>query len=157
MAVTNKLYGPAIENLAKAGIPDLSAGGTVIKVALMDDTFTFNQDHEKWGDIKDKQISDVTYTDYTEHGETIANKQVNYLARVTTFKTTDAKATFCDPGDIKASYAVIYYYVDAAGDPHDDNSKLIACIDFDGELESKNGEFSIEWHNDGIFTITVAS
>ena len=67
--------------------------------------------------------------------------------------STNGRVTALDADDvtwsnstITAAYAVVY---DA------DSGKLICLIDFDGEEESSDGDFTIEWHADGIFKLTV--
>lgn len=144
MAITHKLYGPGIQEMLKGGI---ALETHTIKVALMKTAHTFNQAHTNWGQISTNECDSA---DYTAKGETIGNKQVNYASRVTTFKTTDAKATFTSDGTISAAYAVVYR--DSGSDA---TSFLISCIDFGGTESSQDGEFSIQWHADGIFTITV--
>lgn len=166
MSVTHKMYGPFFENLMKGNVPDLSDAGTTIKVALMRDdgatsptTFTFNQDHDNWEDVMTYECDDDDYeneggTGAGIGGQEILLKSVTYADRVTTFDTTSdpKKAVFTAEGDITATHAVIYLEeaTDAA-------SKLISCIDFGGERESVQGEFSITWDETGIFKVTVAA
>ena len=157
MAVTHKLFGPALQSIANGSIAGM-VSTAVIKVALVavgGEGYTFSQAHDEWEDVSAYEIADA---DYTPGGEIIANKQLNYADRVTTFKTTDAKTVFTADGSITAGGAVIYSFVDdGEGDPHGTNSKLIGFIDFDGDETSSDGEFAITWHENGIFTMTVAA
>ena len=165
MAVTHKMYGPFYENLMKANIPSLIAAGTTIKVALMYDdgggepvAFSFDQNHDNWADVMAYECTDADYVDEGGAGagvggQEILLKAVTYALRVTTFDTTSdpKKITFTASGNITATHAVIY--LDEALDA---DSKLISCIDFGGERESVEGEFSITWDASGIFKVTVA-
>ena len=154
MSVTHKMYGPFFENLMKGNIPDLTDAGTTVKCALMykdgETSFSFDQDHDNWEDVMAFECDDA---DYTPGGEEITGKTITYASRVTTFDTTmtDSKIVFTSEGDITATHAVIYLDETADAD-----SKLISCIDFGGERESVQGEFSITFDEDGIFKTTVA-
>lgn len=162
MSVTHKMYGPFFENLMKGNIPDLTDAGTTVKCALMykdgETSFSFDQDHDNWEDVMAFECDDADYTDEGGAGEgaggqEITDKTITYASRVTTFDTTmtDSKIVFTSEGDITATHAVIY--LDEAADA---DSKLISCIDFGGERESVQGEFSITFDEDGIFKTTVA-
>ena len=165
MAVTHKMYGPFFENLMKGDIPDLTDVGTTIKCALMYDdgapepvAFTFNQNHDNWEDVSAYECADDDYVDEGGAGagvggQEILLKSVSYATRVTTFDTTSdpKKVTFTASGSITATHAVIYL-----DETLDADSKLISCIDFGGERESIEGEFSITWDASGIFKVTVA-
>jgi hypothetical protein len=151
MSITSKLYGPAIKNIMKGNIPDLSDPGTTIKVALMKSPFSFNQNHENWGQIKANECDD---TDYTAGGFTLTDKVVSYSNRVTTFDTTANPKTFqwTAEGNITATHAVIYHVGDS-----DATSYLLCCIDFGGAQSSFAGKFEITFHTDGIFKVTVSA
>ncbi len=163
MAVTHKMYGRFYENLMKGDIPDLTASGTTIKCALMyqnatETAFTFNQNHDNWEDVSDFECDDSDYVNEGGStlgigGQEILEKDISYSSRVTTFDTVASpkNTVFTTEGTIKATHAVIYY--DTGVDP---TSKLISCIDFDGEREAVEGEYRITWDDAGIFRVTVA-
>ena len=147
MAVTNKLYSSLPLNALQANITDLAAAGTNVKVALVTGTYTFNQDtHTSWADI----TNEASGTGYDAGGQLLTTKTVTVSGRVTTF---DADDVTWENSTITAAGAVIYddTPVDAA------DKKLLCFIDFDGDETSEDGDFSINFHADGIFSITVAA
>lgn len=150
MAVTNKMYGPAIQAMVSGDI-DLTAD--TIKVALFNNSHTFTQAHDTWSDIS---ANEVTGDGYTEGGATLTHTgdEVTYLTRVTTFGANADDTEWAD-STITAYYAVVYKYIDDEGSP-DATSPLICCINFDGAQSSAAGTFKITWNASGIFTITVA-
>ena len=153
------IYGPAAENLFKGDIPDLSDVGTVIKMALLKDAYTPDQDHDNWGQVSEHECDDDDYTDEGGAGEgvggqEITDKKVDYATRVTTFDTdmTPKEVVFTEDGEITARYAVIYY---AHATPA--SAKLLTLLDFGEEKSSADGEFKITIHADGILKFTVTA
>ena len=144
MAVTHKLYGPAIKNILDGTI-DLDAD--TFKVALMSSGFSFNQDHENWAQVSTGEISSTG--DYTADGETlsIASTDMTYSNRVTTV-VCSSETVFASTGTISAYHAVVY------GSTSD---KLISAVDFGGEEASVDGEYKITWTDSKLFTVTVSS
>ena len=143
MAVTHKLYGPAMKNILD-GTVDLD--GDTFKVALMSSGFSFNQDDENWAQVSTGEISS---TDYTDDGETlsIASTDMTYSNRVTTV-VCSSETVFSTEGTISAYHAVVY------GSTSD---KLISAVDFGGEEASADGEYKITWTDSKLFTVTVSA
>ena len=143
MAVTHKLYGPAMKNILD-GTVDLD--GHTFKVALMSSGFSFNQDDENWAQVSTGEISS---TDYTDDGETlsIASTDMTYSDGVTTV-VCSSETVFSTEGTISAYHAVVY------GSTSD---KLISAVDFGGEEASADGEYKITWTDSELFTVTVSA
>ena len=143
MAVTHKLYGPAMKNILDRTV-DL--GGHTFKVALMSSGFNFNQDNENWGDVSTHQSTDA---DYTAGGITlaIASSQMTYATRVTSV-ICSSETVFSTSGTISANYAVVYGST---------NNKLVSCVDFGGAEASVDGEYKITWTDSKLKTVTVSA
>jgi hypothetical protein len=147
MAVTAFLYTSAVENAFKGLIDDISAGSD-LKLALLDSGHTPSQDgHTSWDDVNGDEIS--AGGGYTAGGMAVSGKSLSSASGVTTF---DASNIVWSDSTITASYAVLY----DDGPTGDTNKKLIGLIDFDGSRESVDGDFTINVHNDGVFTFDVS-
>ena len=143
MAVTHKLYGPAMKNILD-GTVDLD--GHTFKVALMSSGFSFDQDHENWAQVSTGEISSTG--DY-DGGITlpIASTDMTYSGGVSTV-ICSSETVFSTEGTISAHHAVVY------GSTSD---KLLSAVDFDGEEASVDGEYKITWTDSKLFTITVST
>lgn len=135
--VYNQLKGDVLKKLI-----DLAAAGDTIKVALMNDTYTFDPDDDVWADVSAKEISG---TGYTAGGATLANQAVtvddaNDLAKWDGDDVSWTNATFI------AYHAVIYDVT--AG------NRLIDSFDFGGAQQVSGQTFTLEFHADGITTLS---
>jgi len=139
MAVTAKLFGPAMRAMMDG---DLQLWIHDVKVMLCT-AVTFNQDAATLGALTHTEVSGASQG-YTTGGKDIT-PDTSYASRVSTFDDT-ANSVKWDNSTITASHAIIYA-----------NSRPIVHINFDGEQESVDGDFELEWHANGIFTVTVAS
>ena len=142
MAVTHKLYGPAMKNIID-GEMQVSSTGT-FKVALMSSEFNFNQDNEDLSSVIENEIDDA---DYSTGGEELGITGSSYSNKVTTIKCA-AETEFSTAGTISANYAVVYGST---------NNKLVSCVDFGGEEASVDGEYKITWTDSKLFTVTVSA
>ena len=115
-----------------------------IKIALVTSTYTPDIDtHEFFDDI----TNEVVGTGYVAGGATLANPLI-------TVDTTDDQAEY--DGDnvtwgtstITARGAIVYK---DTGTPA--TSPLICYVDFTEDKISSAGDFTIQWHADGIFKL----
>lgn len=144
MAVTNKMYGPAVTNMFNGNF-DLSDAYTTIKVGLLA-SYTYSEDHETWTAVK-AAGAEASGVGYTAGGATLTHTgaEVTYASGVTTFGA-NADDTQWTSSTIDAAFAVVY----------DADTGLVLCvIDFGGTESSVDGTFKIEWHENGIFRATV--
>ena len=144
MAVSAKLYGSFPAKLANG---EVDWDTNTIKVALTTSSYTPNQDtHDYFDDITNQVVG----TGYTSGGATLASKTVNYDSgtNVTTF---DAADVTWSTSTITARYAIIYRDTGVTS-----TSPLIGYVDFDADVVSSGGDFTIQWNASGIFTITVS-
>ena len=144
MPVSANLYGSFPAKLANA---EVDWDTHTIKVALTTSSYTPNQDtHDYFDDITNQ----VSGAGYTSGGETLASKTVSYDSA--TNKTTfDAADVTWSASTITARYAIIYRDTGSAA-----TSPLIGYVNFDGDVISSGGDFTIQWAAGGIFTITVS-
>lgn len=141
---TTKTYGSLI---TKAFNKEIDWDTDTIKVALVANTYTPNQDtHDYWDDVSANEISG---TGYTAGGITLSSKTVGYTAgtNVTKFDAADVSWT---SSTLTARYAVIYLSTGTAS-----TSPLIGYVDFGSDQSSSAGTFSIVWDSAGIFTTTA--
>jgi len=144
MAVTINIYDQAIEDIVSGAI-DLDSD--TLKVILLDTDASFTATNTDLTDISGDEIANGN--GYTTGGATLSNVSVTDSAGTTTVDADDVTWT-ASGGNIAAFAAAIY------DDTHA-NNRLIAFIDFGGEIIAGNGtNFNIVWNGSGILTVTTA-
>ena len=118
-------------------IVDLEAD--TINVMLLDNSHSFTATHNVIGSVS---TNEVTGTGYSAGGAALASKAVTQgsSAKFDAADTTWASST------ITAYHAVIWDDTVATDD-------LIASIDFAAAKSSSSGNFTIQWHGNGIITL----
>jgi hypothetical protein len=145
MTVSANMFSRANLNAYLGNITDLSAGGTAVKVALL--TSAASPNLNTW-DSYANLTNEVTGTGYTAGGETLTGKTLTTSNTATV--TFDAEDVSWESSTITARYAVVYDAQPAS----DSNKKLLVLVNFGEDFSSSDGTFEIQWHNDGIFTVT---
>ena len=141
MAVTHKLYGPVMKNIASGAITQLDS--TAILVSLMaTDWSAFNQDNEYWATIS---TGEKSTDDYTPGGVSLDGRALAYADRITTLTAT-SETVFTSSGTISSPFAVVRA-----------TCHLISCIDFDGVRSSLEGKFAIAWADNKVIEFEVSS
>lgn len=120
-------------------IVDLEAD--VIKVSLMDNNHTFTATHNVWTDVSANELP--TAGGYTVGGATLAAAAVTQAA-TTKFDGTDTAWT---SATFSAYHAVLWDDTVATDD-------LVCSFDFGGIKTVTAGTFTIQWHANGIITLT---
>ncbi len=120
-------------------IVDLEAD--VIKVSLMDNVHAFTATHNVIGDVSANELP--TAGGYTAGGATLAGGAVTQAA-TTAFDGTDTAWT---SATFSAYHAVLWDDTVATDD-------LICSFDFGGIKTVTAGTFTIQWHANGIITLT---
>ena len=148
MAVTNSMYGPAVEKMFK-GLIDLSS--TDVKVALLSAYATHDEDYEDLTAVlAPAGNTEASGTGYDAGGKAISHgtaDEVTYDGGITTFGE-NAVDTEWTSSTIDASHALVYY---------DGATKYALCIiDFDGTESSVDGTFKLDWNALGIFRADVS-
>jgi len=145
MASPLTVYGLALDALADADVDWLA---DTIKVALVTSSYTPNQDtHDFFDDVS---ANEVTGTGYTAGGITLANKTRTYDTATNTLKL-DADDVSWSNSTITARYAIIYKSRGGAASA----DELLGYLDFQSNVSSSAGPFSIAWNAAGIFTIAT--
>lgn len=142
----SKLYGSVV---AKAFNKEIDLDSDTIKVALLTNAFTPNQDTQDYFD--DVVAQEVAGTGYTAGGVTLTNKTVTYDAATNTF-IFDADDVVIANSTITARYAVVY----DASPSTNATRPLIGYVDFSSDQSSTAGNFTITWDSSGILRATVA-
>jgi hypothetical protein len=142
----SQLYGQFI---SQAFNKEIDWDSDVIKVALLTNAYTPNQDAHNYFD--DVVANEVTGTGYTAGGNTLANKTNTYNS-ATNVIVLDADDTTWASSTITARYAVIY----DASPATNATRPLIGYVDFGSDQSSSNGNFTITWDSTGIVRVTVA-
>ena len=152
MAVECNVYGQGVQAIVER---DIDLTSDTIKVALFNDSHSFSEAHATWANVKANQITGTNYN-HAAGGLPITHgvaDEVQYAAGIVSFGK-DAEDSEWTNSTITAHHAVVYQYIDDTGAP-DDASRLLCSIDFDGAEISADGDFTIEWHADGIFRFVV--
>ncbi len=120
-------------------IVDLEAD--VIKVSLMDNVHAFTATDNVWTDVSTNELP--TAGGYTAGGATLAGAAVTQSG-TTKFDGTDTAWT---SATFSAYHAVLWD--DTVG-----TDDLICSFDFGGVKTVTAGTFTIQWHANGIITLT---
>lgn len=146
MAVTAKWFGQA---LVKALNKEIDIDSDTLKVALLANTYTPNQDtHDYWDDVS---ANEVAGTGYTAGGVALANAAVTYDGGTNIVKIDADDASWAN-STITARYAVIYDDTPATAA----TKPLLGYVDFGVDESSVDGTFLITWSADGILRVTVS-
>ena len=150
MAVTNNVFGRAVDNMFKG---DIDLVNDSIRVLLLS-AYTYSVDHADLAAVK-AAGTEASGTGYTADGQVIAHTgdKVTYAAGVITFGA-NADDNEWVSSTIDAAFAIVYKYVDDEGSAAG-TSPVLCVVDFDGTESSVDGTFKIEWHENGIFRATV--
>jgi hypothetical protein len=111
-----------------------------LKVALIDNSYSFSGASVVWTDIQSAQI---TGTGYTSGGATLSNASIT-LGDTTKFDADDVSWT---SGTFSCSGAVVYNDTST-------NKDLICYFDFGGNQSVSTGTFTLQFDTDGILTLT---
>jgi hypothetical protein len=145
MAVTAKLYGPAVMKMLNK---EIDWDTDSIKVMLCTSAYTPDQDAHAY---KAAVTGEVVGTGYSSTGAALTGATLTYTAGNNTIKL-DANDVSWPASSFTARYAVIY---DAS--PATDSARpLIAFVDFGIDFTVSGGAFDIIWDAAGIATFVVA-
>ena len=117
-----------------------------IKVMLVTSAYTPDQDVH---DFRDDVTNEVVGTGYTAGGATLANKTMTQ-DNTNNRGVFDADDTTWSSSTITARGAVLYKSRGGAASA----DELICYIDFGSDKSSSASTFTIQWHADGILTLS---
>lgn len=125
------------------GLVDLAGSGShIVNVGLLNSSHSFNADHNYWTTISGNEVSG---TGYSAGGQALTGKTV-------TQDDTDDEGVF-DADDTTWSSSTITAAHAALYDNTLTTKDLICSFDFSGNQSSSNGNFTIQWHSEGIINI----
>ena len=118
-----------------------------IKVSAHTNTYSPNQDtHEFFSDL----TNEVTGTNYTAGGATLASPTVTRTTGTVTFDANDVVWTTSAGGFSTARKFVVYRSTGAGA-----TSKLYSVVTADGDVGNVTGDLTIQWNASGISTWTT--
>ena len=137
----------AIFNEYKKKIGSIDWNTGLIKVILVDNTYTLDIDaHSNLADINGLAV-EVAGTGYVAGGAILANTAVT-RDDVNDWSKFDADDVVWASSTLTARGAIVYFDSTVAG-----TSTLIAYVDFVADKSSSAGDFIIQWHTDGVFRL----
>lgn len=146
--VTHLMYYPAIEGQWKGtanSVFDLDTD--TMKVAAATNTYSPNQDtHDFFDDV----TNEVTGTNYTAGGATLASVTVTRSSGTVTFDAADTVWTQHASGFTTARKFPIYRSTGTAS-----TSRLFSVVTADGDVGNVTGDLTLQWNASGIATWTT--
>jgi hypothetical protein len=116
-----------------------------IKVALVTSAYTPSATtHDYFNDI----TSEVTGTNYTAGGATLASLTLTESGGTVTFDAADVTWSYNATGFSNARYAIVYKSTGTAA-----TSPLIGYVDFGADKGNTSSDLRIQWGASGVFTV----
>lgn len=145
MAVTAKLYGKLVNCLTAK---DVDLDGDTLKAMLCTSSYTPDQDtHEFKSDV----TNEVTGTGYTAGGVALSGVSASYTGATNTW-ALDASDVAWLASTLTARYLVLYDSTPVT----DATRRLIAYVDFGGDVSTTNGTLTVSWATGGIVSVVVS-
>lgn len=116
-----------------------------IRVALVDNTYTPDKDHTDWANGSDPYDSEVAGDNYTAGGIQLTTPAVTQVDASDLAKIDGDDVTW-QTSTITAAHAVLF-------DSTIGTKDLICDFEFTEDKVSANGDFTLQWHTDGIMTL----
>lgn len=117
-----------------------------IKMILLNNTHSFNPDHNVYADVSANEINPGSGNGYTVGGHTLSGKTL-------TQDDTNNRAVF-DANDVSLTTATFTAYHLVLMDTSVGSSPLILSIDFGGAKVVTGGTFTVAWASAGIMRLT---
>lgn len=130
--------------------PNIDWLSDTISVSLHTSTYTPNQDTHDFFDDATNELA--TAGGYTAGGQTLTTKALTYTSgtNVIKFDADDASWT---SATFTCRYAVIHDRTPGS----DATRPLISFVNFTTDQSPSSGTFTIQWHANGINTVTVGA
>lgn len=126
------------------GVFNLGSGGSTIKVSAHTNTYTVNQDTD---DFFNDVTNEVTGTNYTAGGATLASQTIARTTNTVTFDANDIVWTQSGAGFSTGRKFVIYLSTGTAS-----TSRLFSVVTADSDVGNVTGDLTIQWAGTGIAT-----
>jgi hypothetical protein len=119
-----------------------------IRLMLTTSSYVPNQDtHDFYNDV----TNEVSGTGYTANGEALTSKTLDYTSGTNVIKFDAADVTW-SAATFTARIGVLYNRTPAT----DATRPLISYIDFVSDQSPNASNFTVQWHANGVLTITPA-
>lgn len=134
---------------AMSGNIDLLAD--TIKVLLIGTAYTPDKDHQFISDVSGSELSGTGYTGgFGGSGrKALASKAIG--------KSDASDKAYFDAADLTwtaINAGTVGYLVLAKEITNDGASPIICCIDVSPDVATNGGDYTVQWHADGIFTLS---
>jgi len=118
-----------------------------VKVMLVTNAYTLDIDAHSNKDDIDLLTVEISGTGYTAGGMALANKAIT-RDDINDWSKFDADNAIWSSSTLIARGAIVYLDTGVAS-----TSTLISFIDFVVDKESSAGDFTVQWHTDGIYRL----
>ena len=151
MAVTHSMFAAGLKNVINANLKNIGSSSTEqLTLSLLTSEYVANvSTDEWWTDILTHQVTS-NYCGSSDYTTAASGVTIDGVSLVTSSNATILVSTtdviFCTSGSIKA-----YGGVARA------TSYLVSYIDFDGEQESVDGSFRVNWNSSGLIRFSVTT
>ena len=146
MAVTSKVYGPALISLFNGEIDYDTA---TVKALLCSSSYVPNQDTHRY---KSDVTNEITGTGYTAGGVVLSSKTVTYDAATNTLTLDAADPSWGPTATFTFRYLVFYADTGTAA-----TSPLISYTDFGADVSVTSASFTGVLSSGGIVQATAAA
>lgn len=128
---------------------NLENGGDVIKVGLINNDAppAASDATPTWSDYSANEVDSVA-GGYPADGLTLANQSYAEVAGIATFDADNIAIVKDVAGFTDAYWGIIYNSSNGSG-------MAIGFVELDGPLAEASADVNINWHADGIFTVTI--
>lgn len=150
LGVTHLMYYSAIkgqwDNTAN-GVFNLGSGGSTMKLSAHTNTYSVNQDTD---DFFNDVTNEVTGTNYTAGGATLASQTLTRSTNTVTFDAADVVWSQSGAGFSNGRKFVIYLSTGTAS-----TSRLFSVITADADVGNVTGDLTVQFNASGIATWTT--
>ena len=146
--MANIVYDSFFTNLMEGDI-DLDTDN--IYCAIIKDTYTPSAAHTAWSDVSGNEAAT---TPVALEGYIVGGGALTKSVSTNKFDATDITFTITATNTLAGAYAVIYK--NAAGAAPVAGDLLICCLDLGGTKTVVAGDFTVQFHSNGILTFAQA-
>jgi hypothetical protein len=150
LGVTHLMYYSAIKGQwdnTTNGVFNLGSGGSTMKTSAHTNTYTINQDTDAFFSAV---TNEVTGTNYTAGGATLASQTLTRTTNTVTFDAADVTWTQSGAGFSNGRKFVTYLSTGAGA-----TSRLFSVVTADADVGNVTGDLTIQWSASGIATWTT--
>ena len=126
------------------------------RTELLKQPYTFDATDQQWSDLSAQAVTTGTQSDYSEGVAMVGNTVVGGTAVTAAKVDSTGDVTYGPSVTLEAKWLLVR--TGAATTPAT-SDKLLGVVDLDAAsatatVSSTNGDFTITWHANGLFTVT---